>query len=94
LIVLYTLKDCLYEQNIQLAGRQTSWSSRETYWNEHRGEVEFEAPARRRRWRWPYRLHPGLPLWVREALRQTVFWGSDRVALPRLARIQLIGELA
>jgi len=29
-----------------------------------------------------------------EALRQTVFWGRDRVALPRLARIQLIGEFA
>jgi hypothetical protein len=36
-------------KDIQLAGRQTSRSSRETYRNERRGEVEFEAPARRRR---------------------------------------------
>jgi hypothetical protein len=26
-----------------------------------------------RRWRWPYRLRPGLPWWVAETLRIAVF---------------------
>lgn len=29
--------------------------------NDRSGEVEFDAPARRRHWQWPYRLRPGLP---------------------------------
>jgi hypothetical protein len=28
----------------------------------------------KRRFRWPYRLRPGIPWWVREMLRQLPFW--------------------
>jgi hypothetical protein len=57
------------------------------YWNERRGEVEFDEPVRKRRWRWPYRLRPDLPWWVREIVRQTMFWGA--VALLYLAWRQM-----
>lgn len=43
MIILYTLKDRLYEKDIQLAGRQTSRSSRETYWNERRARPVIQS---------------------------------------------------
>lgn len=52
-------------------------------WNNRSGELEFDSPVRRRRWRWPYRLRSDLPWWAREMMRQTVFWGL--VALAYLA---------
>ena len=44
-------------------------------WNDRSGELEYDQPPRRRRWRWPYRLRPNLPWWARELVRQTLFWG-------------------
>ena len=32
-------------------------------------------PGPKRRRRWPYRLRPDLPWWVREIVRQSLFWG-------------------
>jgi hypothetical protein len=29
--------------------------------------------GKKRRWRWPYRLRPGLPWWVDEPLRIAIF---------------------
>ena len=45
-------------------------------WNDRRDGVEFDEQVRRRRWRWPYRLRPDLPWWVREMVRQALFWGA------------------
>ena len=43
-------------------------------WNERRSELELDQQRPRRRFRWPYRLRPDLPLWVRRTLRQIPFW--------------------
>jgi hypothetical protein len=40
---------------------------------ERRSELELDQ-ERRRPFRWPYRLRPDLPLWVRRTLRQIPFW--------------------
>jgi hypothetical protein len=43
-------------------------------WNDRSGELEYDhRKPQRRRWRWPYRLRPGLPWWVTEPLRITLF---------------------
>lgn len=63
--------------------REELKKKRQLRWNERRGEVEFDEPVRKRRWRWPYRLRPDLPWWVREMVRQSLFWGV--VALLYLA---------
>jgi hypothetical protein len=42
-------------------------------WSEKSGELEFDRPKGRRRWRWPYRLRPGLPWWIAESLRIAFF---------------------
>lgn len=63
--------------------REELKKKRQLRWNERRGEVEFDEPARGNRWRWPYRLRPNLPTWVRELARHTLFWGT--VALLYLA---------
>ncbi len=41
--------------------REELKKKRQLRWNDRSGEMEFDAPARRRRWRWPYQLRPGLP---------------------------------
>ncbi len=56
--------------------REEQRRKRELYWNERSGEMEFDRAPSKRRWRWPYRLRPGLPWWVREFVRQTLFWGA------------------
>ena len=43
-------------------------------WNDRRGELEFDRERLKRRFRWPYRLRPDLPLWVRRTLRQVPYW--------------------
>lgn len=47
-------------------------------WNDRTGEMEFDhsAEKRRKRWRWPYRLRPDLPYWVREWVRAGVFFAA------------------
>lgn len=42
-------------------------------WDEKSGELQFDSAKPRRRWRWPYRLRPGLPWWVIEPLRIALF---------------------
>jgi hypothetical protein len=42
-------------------------------WNEKSGELEFDRPKGRRRWRWPYRLRSDLPWWIAESLRIFMF---------------------
>ena len=49
---------------------------RRLYWNERTGEMEFDRAPTRRRWRWPYRLRPDLPHWVREWIRVALFFGA------------------
>ena len=49
---------------------------RRLYWNERTGEMEFDRAHLRRRWRWPYRLRPDLPYWVREWIRVALFFGA------------------
>ena len=56
--------------------RKEQQRRRKLYWNEHSGEMEFDRPRARRRWRWPYRLRPDLPYWVREWIRATLFFGT------------------
>jgi hypothetical protein len=56
--------------------REKRKKKRPLRWNDRRGEVEFDEPPRRRRWRWPYRLRPGLPWWVRVVVRQAPFWAA------------------
>jgi hypothetical protein len=63
--------------------REKLRKKRQRRWNDRRVEVEYDEPVRKRRWRWPYRLHPGLPWWVSELVRQTLLWGA--VALVYLA---------
>jgi hypothetical protein len=45
-------------------------------WNDKTGEMEFDRPPSKRRWRWPYRLRPDLPCWVREWVRAALFLGA------------------
>jgi hypothetical protein len=42
-------------------------------WNGKAGEMEFDHAKRNRRWRWPYRLRPGLPWWLVEWMRLGAF---------------------
>ena len=57
--------------------REELKKKRKLYWNERTGEMEFDrAPSSRRRWRWPYRLRPSLPYWVREWIRAGLFFGA------------------
>jgi hypothetical protein len=42
-------------------------------WNEKSGELEFDRPKARRRWRWPYRLRLDLRWWIAESLRIVTF---------------------
>jgi hypothetical protein len=45
-------------------------------WNDKSGEMEFDRLPPKRRWRWPYRLRPDLPYWVREWVRAVLFFGA------------------
>lgn len=56
--------------------RQEAKRKRKLYWNERTGEMEFDRAAKKRRWRWPYRLRPNLPWWVREWIRVSLFFGA------------------
>lgn len=56
--------------------REELRKKRRLRWNDRSGELEFDAPPPRRRWRWPYRLRPDLPRWAREMVRQAFFWGA------------------
>ena len=55
--------------------REERKRKRKLYWNERTGELEYDHPRSRPRWRWPYRLRADLPWWVKELVRQTLFWG-------------------
>ena len=45
-------------------------------WNDKSGEMEFDRSPSKRRWRWPFRLRPDLPYWVREWIRAALFFGA------------------
>lgn len=45
-------------------------------WNDKTGEMEFDRPKTRRRWRWTYRLRPDLPYWMKEWVRASLFFGA------------------
>jgi len=45
-------------------------------WSDKSGEMQFDRSPSKRRWRWPYRLRPDLPSWVREWLRVGLFFGA------------------
>ena len=45
-------------------------------WSDKSGEMQFDRSPSKRRWRWPYRLPPDLPYWVREWLRAGLFFGA------------------
>lgn len=45
-------------------------------WSDKSGEMQFDRSPSKRRWRWPYRLRPDLPYWVREWLRAGLFFGA------------------
>lgn len=47
-------------------------------WNDRTGELEFDhsAEKRRKRWRWPFRLRPALPYWMKEWARAAILFGA------------------
>ena len=56
--------------------REEQRRKRKLYWNERTGEMAFARARPKRRWRWPYRLRPDLPYWIREWIRAALFFGA------------------
>ena len=43
------------------------------WYREDRKRRDEIVTGKKRRWRWPYRLRPGLPWWIAESLRIAIF---------------------